>query len=228
MLASLFFITEISGQTDWSKEELMGKFDPSTHSGFVRVEPTHASREGMWLRKETMDAFIRMKQSADSAGIRLTILSATRNFNHQKSIWEKKWNLPRYRGWKEADRAKDILRYSSMPGTSRHHWGTDIDINSLEPAYFQSGAGKKVYDWLAQNAVRFGFCQTYTSSESGRTGYSEEAWHWSYFPLSGPFLESYNRIIRYEDLTGFSGSASAAEIGIIENYVNGIECAGSR
>ena len=31
-----------------------------------------------------------------------------------------------------------------MPGTSRHHWGTDIDFNSVDPAYFKTATGIKV------------------------------------------------------------------------------------
>ena len=26
-----------------------------------------------------------------------------------------------------------IIEYSTLPGTSRHHWGTDIDIIDAEP-----------------------------------------------------------------------------------------------
>ena len=55
--------------------------------------------------------------------------------------------------------AKTILLYSSMPTTSRHHWGTDMDINSLENSYFASGQGLKEYTWLKKNAAKFGFCQ---------------------------------------------------------------------
>ena len=44
---------------------------------------------------------------------------------------------------------KEIMKYSSMPSTSRHHWGTDIDLNSLENSYFEKGEGKKYsIGWL--------------------------------------------------------------------------------
>jgi zinc D-Ala-D-Ala carboxypeptidase len=204
--------------------ELIGKFEPSAHPDFVAVDIKYCSRSGLYLRKEVMAAFSAMHDAADSAGIRLTILSATRNFNYQKGIWEKKWARPSYSGWTDAKKAHDILTYSSMPGTSRHHWGTDFDLNSLDPAYFKTGQGKKIYTWLVANAVRFGFCQTYSPKVNGRTGYEEEPWHWSYFPLSVKYLEAYNALVSYDDLTGFSGSATAKEIGVIEYFVNGVEC----
>jgi len=207
-----------------SKDELLGKFEPASHPDFALVDQAHANRSGLFLRKETLASFIAMKLAADSANVKLVIISATRNHSYQKGIWEKKWKREKYAGWSDLNKAKDILTYSSMPGTSRHHWGTDLDMNSLEPGYFRTGDGKKTYDWLVSNAARFGFCQTYTNKSKGRTGYSEEAWHWSYFPLSQGYLEAYNQLINYQDIEGFSGSAQAEPLRVIESYVNGIEC----
>jgi LAS superfamily LD-carboxypeptidase LdcB len=85
-----------------------------------------------------------------------------------------------------AARAKEILKYSSMPGTSRHHWGTDFDINKLTNSYYESGDGKIILDWLTAHASHYGFARPYTAGRSG--GYQEERWHWSYLPLSRKFL----------------------------------------
>jgi LAS superfamily LD-carboxypeptidase LdcB len=121
-------------------------------------------------------------------------------------------------------RAKLILLYSSMPGTSRHHWGTDMDLNSLENSYFDSGEGLKIYQWLTTHAAKFGFCQPYTSKAAGRTGYEEEKWHWSYWPLSKKLLSDYVKSVRYSDIKGFEGSKTAKSINAIEKYVQGIGC----
>jgi hypothetical protein len=107
-----------------------------------------------------------------------------------------------------------------MPGTSRHHWGTDIDINSVEPAYFKSPAGKKVYAWLAANAGDFGFCQVYTPKGTERPrGHEEEPWHWSYRPLAQHYLKQYVQKVTCEDIRGFQGSDTATRIDVIANYV---------
>jgi LAS superfamily LD-carboxypeptidase LdcB len=111
-----------------------------------------------------------------------------------------------------------------MPGTSRHHWGTDIDLNSLENSYFEVGEGLKVYQWLLQHAHEFGFCQPYTSKATGRTGYEEEKWHWSYTPLSVPLLQQYMNTITLEDISGFQGSETAAQLDVINTYVAGVHC----
>ena len=31
------------------------------------------------------------------------------------------------------------MNYSAMPTASRHHWGTDVDINSVDPEDFETG-----------------------------------------------------------------------------------------
>jgi zinc D-Ala-D-Ala carboxypeptidase len=224
-LTLAFCISALLGSAQQlTPEELTGRFSPESHPDFTEVPAHIASRSGMYLRKEVMEAFLRMHAAADSAGIRLVVVSATRNFDHQKSIWERKWNLAKYRGRSEAEKARDILRYSSMPGTSRHHWGTDLDMNSLSPEYFRHGEGKVLYEWLVQHAGRFGFCQTYTDKSDGRTGYEEEPWHWSYHPLSSVYLRAYNELVTYDHLRGFSGSQTAGETGVIESYVNGVGC----
>ncbi len=109
-----------------------------------------------------------------------------------------------------------------MPTSSRHHWGTDMDLNNLNNTYFEKGTGLKLYNWLLEHAKTYGFNQVYTSKINGRTGYNMEKWHWSYMPLSEKYLTFYNENISYKDITGFKGSEQAKTIDVIKNYVNGI------
>lgn len=214
-------------QTDF----LLGKFDPSKDDRFVLIDAIHSDRNDRLMHKEAYAAFLQMQAAAKQAGIQFKILSATRNFNYQKGIWERKWSGATKVGNADlsktiADprtRALKILEYSSMPGTSRHHWGTDIDLNSFDNRYFEAGQGKKEYDWLLNNAQKFGFCQPYTSkSTSGRTGYHEEKWHWSYTPLAAKFTEQAGFRITEDMITGFLGSEQAKEIGVVKKYILGI------
>ena len=179
---------------------------------------------GLCPHRFQVHAYERMFEEAWKVGINLQILSATRNFDYQRGIWERKWDRPRYMGWEDIDKAVDIMTYSSMPGTSRHHWGTDIDLCSLRNDWFASAEGARVYDWLNLNAWKYGFRQVYSNKEiTGRTGYNEEKWHWSYMPLSSVFLDQYNALVLEEDIEGFLGSEVAGEIGVITDYVNGVE-----
>ena len=218
----------------FSISELLGKFDPAVHDGFQVIPIELASRENMWLRTEVVKAFAEMKQAASAAGISLRIISATRTFKHQKRIWEAKWNgIRKVEGTDLShsipdpkERARKILEYSSMPGTSRHHWGTDIDINSLNPEYFESGKGKREYEWLRDNAFEFGFCQTYTRKDDERSyGYEEEKWHWTYQPTSSLMLKTYQAKVDPSAFGGFKGD-DALPFSDVLKYVEGIsrEC----
>jgi LAS superfamily LD-carboxypeptidase LdcB len=114
-----------------------------------------------------------------------------------------------------------------MPGTSRHHWGTDMDINALTNDYFENGNGLKEYDWLVKNAAQFGFCQPYNEKGKSRpNGYNEEKWHWSYLPIAKKLTDQYKLQLKDELISGFDGAESASKIGIVEKYVLGIntEC----
>ncbi|MDO8366454.1 MAG: M15 family metallopeptidase [Saprospiraceae bacterium] len=204
-----------------SKEYLLGKFNPAGHPDFVSVGKPYADKPGMMLRKEALEDFKKMWESARKAGISLKIISSTRNFDQQKNIWEGKWSRFEKETPEPKNRALKILEYSSMPGSSRHHWGTDIDLNDLNnPSFEKGGKHEKVYTWLVAHAQEFGFCQPYTAGRPH--GYHEEKWHWSYTPLSKPFLAQYKNSVQDADIQGFLGSNLAREIGAVKHYVLGI------
>ncbi len=175
---------------------LTGRFSPQSHPDMVSLDAWKiaVNRPGHYLRREAAEALKRM--SADFAKehprIKIRVVSAFRGFDHQKGIWAGKWKKSEASHPSPSERAAYILRYSSMPGTSRHHWGTDFDINSLENRYFESGEGKVLFQWLEKNAATYGFCRPYTAGRS--KGYLEEKWHWSYRPLSSVFLNDWIKL----------------------------------
>ena len=210
-------------------------------NNLVRIEPQYFDPEypknaNMFMNDEAYTAFKKMADAAKKENITIFIKSAFRSFWYQKRIWEDKWNgrkkvkdedlsevLP-----KAADRASRILQYSSMPGTSRHHWGTDIDINAYNNDYFRSHpSGKKVYDWLQKHAATFGFCQPYTSEIRGNypIGHREEKWHWSYKPISSRIMRDIRQYMTNQNIVGFDGEEVADELNILDHYINNISSA---
>lgn len=209
-----------------------GKFDPAKHPAFSQVSIEYADREGLFLQRDTYESFKKMHLAAEEDGINLIIRSATRNFEYQKGIWERKWTgktkieskvnaaitYPDYNR-----RAQKILEYSSMPGTSRHHWGTDIDLNSFENDYFETGEGLAIYQWLISHASAYGFCQVYTAKGDDRPdGYNEEKWHWSYLPLANQLIEIAKHSLDDSLINGFQGAEVATELSVVQKYVFGI------
>lgn len=211
----------------FSVDYIMGKFEPASHPDFITIPVQWADQKGRYLRKDAFAAFKKMALAAKKAGHKLVIKSATRNFDNQKAIWEKKWNgttilEDNTKASYIADpvkRAKKILLYSSMPGTSRHHWGTDIDINALVNAYFENGKGKKLYEWMVAHAHEYGFCQVYNSKSIRVNGYNEEKWHWSYMPIASKLLDLTKTQLNNKMITGFKGSETASTIDMVNNYM---------
>ncbi len=229
----LFFIlcgsgdTELTGPTD-TAQYVSGRLDPVTHPLFIRIDTLGIPCDRpQYLRKEAALALRDMHNAFVSAhpGMRFVVRSSTRTFSDQTAIWTRKWNelCEKNPAMNDRDRASDILRYSSMPGTSRHHWGTDFDLNELVNGYYDKGEGLVLYKWLCENAMQYGFVQPYTA---GRTsGYREERWHWSYRPLSSRLVKRWNELFeKYpEKLFGkkeFPGSHLAGELAPV--YVNAV------
>jgi LAS superfamily LD-carboxypeptidase LdcB len=174
-----------------SAMELIGKGNPTMYG------------EGFSMRKEAYDAFVKMRGAAAKEGIAIHVVSSYRNYAHQNRIWERKYKRFTKQGLSPINAIKKIITYSTIPGTSRHHWGTDIDIidkNStysgdvLVPKKFHGdGPFCKLREWLEKNANTYGFYITYTDV-NGRKGFNYEPWHYSYAPLSIPMLKEYRKL----------------------------------
>ncbi len=212
----LFLQFTIDGYAQ-SKDFLMGRHNFTRDTSFVRVSKQFA-KNTVYLKKETYKAFLKMQQAAFQSGISLSIISGTRSFNDQRYKWELKWHANEFTNIKNTkQKAIKLLRWWSMPSTSRHHWGTDIDLNNMEVAYYQTKEGKKLYSWLAKNASKFGFQQPFNANRVN--GYQEEKWHWSYVPLSINYLRAYVKQVSNADINGFLGFQAAKDLDLIKNWI---------
>ena len=217
---------------------ITGRFNFTIVKDFVSLKEYGIPCSGdAYLLKEVAEALKLMLNDfhQEHKNIKISVTSATRNFYTQKKIWDEKWTGKRdVSGTADItkitdpmERALKILQYSSMPGTSRHHWGTDFDINQLRSSYYEKGEGKIIYQWLAKNAYIYGFAQPFKNDRT--KGYNEEKWHWSYTPLSKKFLNMWNEIYekdpsQFNKHGIFEGSDKVGHIAPI--YVNSVspEC----
>lgn len=156
------------------------------------------------LQPQAVEAFQAMQQAAKVAGFDLQPASTFRDFYRQLAIWNGKFRGERPVLDKEsqpidisqlddAARCEAILRWSALPGASRHHWGSDLDIYDpsllpaeaklqLEPWEYQTGGYfYPLTQWLSAHMAEFGFYRPF-SEESG--GVAVEPWHLSYRPLA--------------------------------------------
>lgn len=167
------------------------------------------------IHEEVLPYFLKLKSLAKSeANIDLSIVSSFRCYQRQEIIWNNKVigerkvfddheNEVHMENLSDREKVNAITRFSAIPGASRHHWGTDIDIFDqaqlkkgdvkLHPSeYSDTGCFSKLTSWLSEKIAcnqSFGFYRPY---ESDLGGIHPEAWHLSFAPLSRIFEESYN------------------------------------
>ncbi len=167
-----------------SQELLLGKYKNPTNK----------------LEERTQAAFNKMQTAAAKDGIKIEVASGYRSFDRQRQIWNGKYEKYAAQGLKPNAIFDKIVEYSTVPGTSRHHWGTDIDLIDCNATYSGSvlvtdkfhgnGPFCKFKEWMEVNASNFGFELVYTLSEN-RTGFEYEPWHYSYAPISKQYLADY-------------------------------------
>ncbi|WP_343487728.1 M15 family metallopeptidase [Allomuricauda sp. d1] len=195
-MASLFVACApqqgFANTAEYSVDELMGKADIDLYG------------EGINLRAAAYDAFVEMEKAAQKDGFKIQMVSSYRDFYHQQRIWERKYiRYTEDDGMQPADAIDKIIEYSTIPGTSRHHWATDIDIvdgnqkvsgDVLVPSKFEGeGPYAPFKKWLDKHSEDFGFYLVYTDNPE-RKGFKYEPWHYSYAPISKPMLSAYRKL----------------------------------
>jgi LAS superfamily LD-carboxypeptidase LdcB len=175
----------------FSWEELTGRIDPEMEG------------DDYQLRPEAARAFAAMRTQALNEGIQIHSTSSFRGYTRQEGIWNRKYDAFIKQGLKPLQAVEKIIEYNTIPGTSRHHWGTDIDLieksvtapeDPLLPKHFvKGGIYEPLKKWLDINAGQFGFYEVYTNAP-GRKGFKYEPWHFSYKAISQPMLRAYKEI----------------------------------
>lgn len=172
------------------------------------------------INKSALIPLITLKESALSDGLDLKIASGFRGFSRQEEIWNRKMRGETTildKNHKPIDAKKlnqrelvfTILKWSAIPGTSRHHWGTDFDffdgntlggdyrVQLIAEEYLDNGIFNPLYLWLKKNAAKFGFYFPYNED---RGGVGPEPWHLSYFPQAKVYQERFTKHLFLENL----------------------------
>ena len=155
------------------------------------------------LIKPVQKAFDQMAEAAKKENITLKIVSGYRSFERQKQIWNRKYSRNQKAGLDPIDNIKKIITFSTLPGTSRHHWGTEVDLIDgsqkeegdvlLSQKFQGEGPYARLALWMQENASQFGFYLPYTNNKK-RKGFSFEPWHYSYAPVSIQMLKAYLKL----------------------------------
>lgn len=156
------------------------------------------------LHHAIVNDFLALQDGAKTAGFELTIASSFRDFNRQSIIWNNKFcgaravyntkqEIVDLNALSDIDKCIAIMRYSALPGASRHHLGTDLDIFDnaavssdyqlqLTPSeYEQGGPFSPLSEWLNTHLSEFGFYRPY---QVDLGGVAPELWHISHIKQS--------------------------------------------
>ena len=165
------------------------------------------------LHPAVAESFRNLKTSALSAEIDLQVASGFRNFERQLSIWNRKAS-GQLTVWgddgrpvslsqlTEIEQVFAILRWSALPGASRHHWGTDLDVFDAAalPANYQvqltleesNNRFARLHTWLDKQIAQSTAMDFFRPYQIDRGGVAPEPWHLSYAPLAQDFQRAFS------------------------------------
>lgn len=168
---------------------------------------------GVRLHRDAVEPFLQLWEDAGAKGFDITIHSAFRDFARQLSIWNRKVSgeLPVLDSTgapidiatlAPRDLVYAILRWSALPGASRHHWGTDLDVYdaAATPAGYElqlipaevdaGGMHAPLHEWLDARIASGTAHDFYRPYDADRGGVAPERWHLSYAPVATPYAQA--------------------------------------
>jgi len=178
--------------------------NPQELTGQTRSHVVSVADPPCTLHVHAVAPFMHLRRAAQSEGFDLRPVSGFRDFDRQLAIWNGKFSGERPLNdaagrtvdalqLSPPERVAAILRWSALPGASRHHWGTDVDLIDANAVvagarveltadeYADSGPFAPLAAWLDIHAARFGFFRPYRGVLSGVLA---EPWHFSFAPVA--------------------------------------------
>ncbi|MBD2186606.1 M15 family metallopeptidase [Pseudanabaena mucicola] len=126
------------------------------------------------LHETAAKSYLQMEADAKADGVNFAVISGFRSISEQQELF---FEISKQRNQTPAERAK----VSAPPGHSEHHTGYAIDIGdanvpstNLSPSFEKTAA----FQWLRNNAARYGFEMSFPPNNS--QGVMYEPWHWRF------------------------------------------------
>ena len=116
------------------------------------------------------NAFNNMVDKAKSEGYTIIGVSGYRSYNYQNNLYNK---------YAKADGAEKADTYSARAGYSEHQTGLAVDVSNAKTSY-TNFENTKEYNWMQENAHKYGFIMRYQKEKEYITGYIYESWHYRY------------------------------------------------
>lgn len=134
----------------------------------VSIDEKYAADDTQAGSRIAVNAFIQMYKAAKKEGYGLVINSSYRSYEDQEDICDT---------YRELYGENYVKNYVAMPGFSEHQTGLSFDIGSTDTNVF---ADSDEYEWVQENAHKYGFIQRFPTKYESITGFRAEPWHYRY------------------------------------------------
>ena len=122
----------------------------------------------MKLVENAKEAYEEMAKDASKSKLKLVILSSYRSYDYQVDL---------YNRYAKKDGKEKADTYSGRPGFSEHQTGLAFDIYNGKTTYTKFESTKE-FDWMQENAYKYGFILRFPKGKELETGYQYESWHY--------------------------------------------------
>ena len=115
------------------------------------------------------------------AGLSPLICSSYRSQERQQELYDNKVQRVMAEGASLEAAQAEAARWVARPGTSEHQTGLAVDIVSLfNQMLDETQESTPEFQWLAENAWKYGFILRYPNDKSEKTGIAYEPWHFRF------------------------------------------------
>jgi len=162
-----------------SKHLYRGQYLPD---GYKPKQSTELSVRSNWLNSKNyidtrvVDKLNQLILDAEKDGVCLVVSSGYRSFEYQKKVYET---------------TKDKTSVA-IPGQSEHQTGLAVDFNAcpMKDGVRDDNVERlelkndfetlPEYQWLKDNAEKYGIEESFRTDNQEQTGYKPEHWHWKF------------------------------------------------
>ena len=147
--------------------KLESDYEPNN---LVHLTSTYGGN-GQYIREEAFEDYKKMYTDMKVLGLNLLVRSSYRSYTYQNNL---------YNNYVINDGKVNADTYSARPGHSEHQTGLAIDVGTPTTSNLGDFLYTKEYEWMMQNAHKYGFILRYPENAVHITGYMYEPWHFRY------------------------------------------------
>ena len=153
-----------------------------TPSDLVDCKYTARGKSTQQIRLYASKALEALMMEMQAAGYyNMAVYSGFRSYSYQNILFTQYTSneMAANPSLSQAEAEKIVLTYSTRPGTSEHQTGLAVDMDTLG-TFTTDFQYEPEYQWLSENAWKFGFILRFPADKTDITTIQFEPWHYRY------------------------------------------------